>query len=128
MMATEIPNRYTLAVTIFIGSKEDMTVGMSALAKQFPDNIKPDPEGWVIDNIGHQFIEDMKDVFMEDKIKLTERFELNFIQYLSWVVSRRFAKLHLSINEPIHHIKATPWEWKQPKAKAVKNEADSNDS
>lgn len=127
-MATEIPNRYTLAVTLFIGSQQDLTTGMAELSKQFPNHIKADPEGWKVIDISHQFIEDIKDVFIEDKIKLTERFELNLISYLSWVVARRFTTLHLSIEEPIHHIKATTWEWKQPKAKVAKNATDSANS
>lgn len=127
-MATEIPNRYTLLVTLFIGSKEDMTIGMAALAKLFPNKIKSDPEGWIISDVDHKLIEDIKSVFIEDNIKLTERFELNLIQYLSWVVARRFSNLNISVNEPIHHIEAATWEWKQPKAKAVKNETNSNDS
>lgn len=127
-MATEVPNRYTLIATIFAGAQQDMTVGMAALAKKFPDNIHSDPLGWKVVGIDHAFVEDMKDVFIGDSIKLTERFELNFMFYLSWVMARRFTTLHFSIDEPIHHIKAETWEWKQPKAKAVKNEANSNDS
>lgn len=122
-MATEIPHRYTLVATLFIGSQQDMTKGMEALSKKFPSKILPDSEGWRVVDIDHEFIEGIKDTFQEDKIKLTEQFELNFMFYLGWVTARRFINLHLSVSEPIHHINAQPWEWKNPSAKAVKVES-----
>lgn len=127
-MATEIPHKHTLVVTLFIGTEQDLTSGMTQLAKKFPGHIKASNTGWVVTNISHSFLEDVKDTFIEDKIKLTERFELNLTSYLSWVISRRFITLELSVEEPIHHIKATPWEWKKPAVKSVKNEATSDNS
>lgn len=122
-MATEIPHRYTLVVTLFIGSQLDMTKGMEALSKKFPDHILADSEGWKVVDIDHDFIEAIKQTFQADKITLTEQFEMNFMFYLGWIVARRFTTLHLSVNEPMHHIKAEAWEWKSPKAKvAAKND------
>lgn len=122
-MATEIPQRYTLIVTLFIGSQLDMTKGMEELSKKFPKHILADSEGWKVVDVDHTFIEAIKLAFQEDKVKLTEQFELNFMFYLGWVTARRFSTLHLSVNEPMHHIKAEAWEWKAPKAKvAAKNE------
>lgn len=127
-MATEIPQKYKLVVTLFIGTEQDLSTGMGQLAKKFPGHIKATNTGWEFNDISHNFIEDIKDVFIEDKIKLTERFELNVISYLSWIVARRFITLELSVEEPIHHIKATPWEWKKPAVKSIKNEAASDNS
>lgn len=120
-MATEIPQRYTLRVALFIGSQQDMTKGFVELAKQLPDHIEAVEDGWKVTGVSPKFFEQVKAIFKEDKIKFTEDFEMNFMFYLGWVSARRFTTLHLSQTEPAHHLSVSQWKWTGHKA--VKHES-----
>ncbi|AHI61220.1 helix-turn-helix domain-containing protein [Vibrio phage vB_VpaS_1601] len=124
-MATELPHRYTLVVALQIGSQADMVKGMAELSKILPEHIEADEKGWKVNNINPEFVDKVKAVFKEDKVKLTEDFEINFMFYLGWVVGKRMTTLVLSHEEPEHHFNSTPWKWAGHKV--AKNES-SNDS
>ena len=108
-MATEVPHRHTLRVPIFIGTKDDITKGVPALAKHFKGHFTKVEDGWEVTNVSPALIDQVKEVFMQDKIKLTEEFEMNMMYFLGWVVARRFTTLHISESEPTANIKMVPW-------------------
>lgn len=125
-MATEVHNRQKLLVSLFIGSQQDITQGMPALAKLFPDNVEAAEDGWIVKGVDGKLFEAIKQVFKEDKVKFSEDFELNMAFCLGWVFSKRYTNLHLSQKEPAHHLTVQEWKWAGHKAK-VKHD-DGNDS
>lgn len=128
-MATEIYNRRTLAVTLFLGSQQDINKGMPQLAKLFPDNVEADEAGWMFKNVNHKFFEQLRKAFKEDKVKFTEDFELNVSFYLGWVSAKGYTNLKLSHEEPDHHFASAPWEWAGHKAELkVTTDESRNDS
>lgn len=110
-MATELPHRGTLIASLFIGTKADLTTGMSELSELFPNNIEPDEKGWRVVNITPKFVEEVRDILIKGKLKLTSFFALTLMMHLGWVLSRRFTALYLSSDEPELDFTTQSWEW-----------------
>lgn len=110
-MATEYPNRYTLKACLFMGSKTDLTTGMSELARLFPDNVEKDDEGWKFVNVTPHFVQELTAVIIGDKVKLTELFESTLLWHLGWVIGRQFTTLFLSCREPALYFEPQKWKW-----------------
>lgn len=110
-MATEYPNRLTIVACLFMGSKTDLTTGMSELSKLFPHNILPDDKGWKLVNVTPNFVEELKALFIKDKVKLTENFEMTLLWHLGWVLGRHFTTLHLSCDEESVYFEPQKWKW-----------------
>lgn len=110
-MATELPHRHTLVVSLFIGTKNDLTKGMKQLQELLPDNVVSVPEGWELVNINPELVETLKTVFIEDKLKFTEKFEQHVLMYLGWVIGRRLTKLQLNHKEPEPNLDLVVWKW-----------------
>ena len=110
-MATEYPNRLTLKACLFMGTKPDLTKNLSELSELYPANVIPDPKGWKFVNVTPQFVEELKSVFISDKLKFTEAFEMSLMWHLGWVIGRKFTTLHLDCDEPALDFEPQAWKW-----------------
>lgn len=110
-MATEIPHRYTLKACLYMGSKTDLTTSMSELSKLFPENIESDEKGWKFVNVTPVLVEQIKAVFISDKIKFTENFETTLLWHLGWVIGAKLTSLFLDSDEPSIYFEPQKWKW-----------------
>lgn len=109
-MATEIPHLSCLQIPAQIGSREDFAKGLPALAKAFPRQISCDNAKVVISNIDYAFITNLKDAIKNDKIKLSEEFELHLMFYLGWTFAKRLAHLEIVKYDGYSGFNLSPWE------------------